>query len=317
MTDRHRAQRSLWLTPRFLQERTCATAHAHAEALGRTIHEELLATGDRLAATSVALAQRYYRRAAAAWKQFGATGFARWVKLGEELATTEPISREGAVAFFAVPPRSFGSGGLETAAAWWQLAREIAETSRKLAGIFLRTTPVVLKQPDGLARLRAWAAVGVALYGQRGWQGEFLAQAYFNAAPRAVLTLSPALYQLWAGAGVAVHPALKERDFFGALPRDLHAWSTEERELFLRATLTLATAAPKLAALYYQQLSGSLRALPPPARVAVLGIFARAAKPLPSVAELVPIIGALLQHVPAELLDEALALVAGAAERFP
>ena len=42
MTDRHRAQRSLWLTPRFLQERTSATAHAHAEVLGRVAHEELL-----------------------------------------------------------------------------------------------------------------------------------------------------------------------------------------------------------------------------------------------------------------------------------
>lgn len=317
MTDRHRAHRSLWLTPRFLQERTSATAHGHAEALGRAVHEEVLSTGDRLATISVALAQRYYRRAPAAWKHFGAAGFVRWVKLGEDLATTEPICREGAVAFFAVPPRSFGSGGLETATAWWQLAREIAATSRKLGGIFLRTTSVVLKQPDGLARLRAWAAAGVSLYGQRGWQGEFLAQAYFSAAPRAALTLSPTLYQLWAGAGVAVHPAMKERDFFGGLPRDLHAWSIEERELFLRATLTLATSMPKLAALYYQQLTSSIRVLPQPARVAVLRIFARAAKPLPSVAELVPVVGALLQHVRAELLDEALALVAAAAQRFP
>lgn len=317
MTDRHRAQRSLWLTPRFLQERTSATAHAHAEALGKNVHEDLLAIGDRLAATSVALAQRYYRRAATAWKHFGDAGFAQWVQLGEELATVEPICREGAVAFFAVPPRSFGSGGLDTATAWWRLAREIAETSRKLAGIFLKTTAVVLKQGDGLARLRTWASVGISLYGQRGWQGEFLAQAYFSAAPRAVLTLSPSLYQLWAGAGVAVHPAMKERDFFGGLPRDLHACSELERELFLRTTLTLATSTPKLAALCYQQLTTSLRALPQSVRVAVLRVFARAAKPLPSVAELVPIVGALLQQLPAEVLDEALAHVAAAAERFP
>src|SRR6185369_5258615 len=221
----------------------------------------------RLATTSVALAQRYYRRAAAAWKHFGETGFARWVTLGEDLAVTEPVCREGAIAFFAVPPRSFGSGGLETAGAWWQLGREIAATSRKLAGIFLRTTSVVLKQPDGLTRLRAWAAAGISLYGQRGWQGEFLAQAYFSAAPRAVLTLSPTSYQLWAGAGVAVHPAMKERDFFGGLPRELHAWSSEERELFLRTTLTLATSNPKLAALSYQQITVSVRVLEPMARV--------------------------------------------------
>lgn len=309
--------RSLWLTNRFLGDRLCAAVHARAEALGEAVHEELLDTGDRLASISVTLAQRCYRRAAAAWTRFGPDGFRRWVALGEELATADPSCRDGAMAYFAVPVTGFGPSELEMAATWCQLGREVAATSRKLAAVFFKTTAVVLRRPDAMERLRKWATVGVGLYGQRGWQGEFLAQAYFAAAPRATLTLNPSLYQVWAGAGAAIYPAMREREFFGNLPRELHAWADDDRERFLRTTLALATASPKHAAIYYRDLPGSLRQTSAPVREMLLRVLARAAKCATAVADFVPVAGAVLLQVPEERRIEALTHVDRAATDCP
>jgi nitric oxide reductase NorD protein len=317
MSDAGRAQRSLWLTPRFLHDRGAVAAHARGESLGRAVHDELLRTGDRLAAISVSLAQRYYCRAPAAWCRFGGDGFARWVALGEELAGREPACREGAIAYFKVPPKAFGAGALDTAAAWCSLARRVADTSRKLATVFLETTPVALKRAGALARLEAWVGVGLSLYRQRGWQGEFLAQAYFSSAPRALLTLPPALYQLWAGAGVALQPVLKERDFFGKLPRELHEWKDAERETFLRLVLALAADSPKHAAVVYRELPAAMRPLSPTARATLLRTLLRSGKYAAALAELAPVAGAVLQQVPAPWIEAALSLVDAAAERFP
>src|SRR5262245_34156010 len=125
MKDVPKVQRSLWLTPRLLQSQMGAAAHGRAAGLGRSVQEEILAVGDRPAAVSVAVAQRYYRRAATVRSRLGADSFRRWVALGESLATDEPSCREGAVAFFAVPVARFGATGLDAAAAWCDLAREV------------------------------------------------------------------------------------------------------------------------------------------------------------------------------------------------
>src|SRR5512143_224997 len=183
--------RAVWLGSHLLNEAEGAAAHAAAQALGATVHAQLLAAGDRLAAVSAVLAQRYYRRAAAAWTTFGPDGFARWLALGETLASGEPACRDGASAFFGVAPAGFGKGGVDTAAEWCALGRELAATSAKLAAIFLRGTAPLLRRPEGVARLRPWMEIGRGLYGQHGWQGEFLAQAYFAAAPQAVVALHP------------------------------------------------------------------------------------------------------------------------------
>ena len=74
--------------------------------------------GERLAARSPLLAQAFAQHAVAAWRAFGPRGFARWAGLGEELATRGASSSEGAVAFFALAPRAFGAGALDSAAAW-------------------------------------------------------------------------------------------------------------------------------------------------------------------------------------------------------
>jgi hypothetical protein len=295
-----------------------AAAHAEAQALGPAVHAQLLEAGDRLAVTSAVLAQRFYRRAAAAWSAFGAEGFARWLALGESLAVGEPACRDGAAAYFNLAPGGFGRGGLDTAAAWCALGRELAATSPKLAALFFRGTAALLRKPGALARLQPWLDVGRGLYGQHGWQGEFLAQAYFAAAPHAVLALHTGAYRLWAGAGAALYPAIKERDFFGQLARGVKDWSEQEQVLFLRATIALAGAAARDAFLFYRDLPGSLAHLDPAVRAALLAVLASAARRLAGQAgEIAPVAGALVRQVPAASALEALAEVERVARICP
>jgi len=302
--------RGLWLSSHLLNDPAGAAAHAAAQALGPAVHARLLEAGDRLAASSAVLAQRYYRRAAAAWSAFGDDGFARWLALGEALATAEPACRDGATVFFNVSPVGFGRGGLDTAAAWCDLARALAGTSPKLATLFLRGTAAALRRPGALARLRTWAAVGRGLYGQHGWQGEFLAQAYFSAGTQAVLALHPGAYQLWAGVGAALYPAVKERDVYGQLPRSIRDWSEAEQVLFLRTCIALAGVATKDAFAFYRELPTALVTLDAAVRAALLRALSQAGKRLAGLAgEIAPVAGALLRQVPDPVVLDALAQV--------
>jgi hypothetical protein len=312
------ALRSVWLGSHLLNDAAGAAAHAEAQALGPSVHARLLEAGDRLAASSAVMAQRYYRRAAAAWRSFGPEGFARWLALGEALATVEPVCRDGAMAFFSVAPAHFGRGELDTAAAWCALGRELASTSTKLAAIFMRGTGPLLRKPGALERLRHWVEVGRELYGHHGWQGEFLAQGFFAAAPHAVLALHPGAYRLWAGAGAALYPSVKERDFFGRLDRAVKDWGELEQIHFLRTTIALAGPAAKEALLFYADLPASLGKLDPAVRAALLHVLSIAGKRLAgTIADAAPVAGALLLQVPAAHAPAALTAVQEVAQVCP
>jgi hypothetical protein len=299
------ALRSVWLGSHLLDEAEGAAAHAASEALGPATHAHLLQVGDRLAAISAVLAQRYYRRAAAAWSAFGADGFERWVALGEQLASGDPSCRDGAMTFFALAPSAFGRDPLHTAAAWCALGQALATSSNKLAATFFRTTGSLLRRADGLTRLGAWVAIGRDLYGQQGWQGEFLSQAYFAAAPQAVVILDPAAYRLWAGAGAALYPAVKEREFFARLPRALRGWGADEQADLLRTVIALAAPAVKDAAALYRELPQSVANLDAPVRAGLLRTLRQAGKRLAGVAaDVAPVAGPLVLQVPeAQRLD--------------
>lgn len=313
-----RAFRSVWLGSHLLDDPTGAAAHAAAQALGSAVHARLLEVGDGLAAISAVLAQRYYRQAAAVWTAYGAEAFERWVALGESLATVEPTSRDAAMAFFAVTPAGFGRGGLATAADWCALGHALAATSPKLAAIFFRTTTTVLRRPGALGRLRSWVAVGRDLYGQHGWQGEFLAQAYFAAAPQAVLTLHPAAYRLWAGAAAAVYAAAHDRNLFAHVPRVLKSWTEPEQVQFLRLTIALAAESAKNALAFHRELPAAVAPLDATLRAALLGVLCRAGKRLGgTVGELAPVVGVLLQQVPPAHAQAALAHVGQVADACP
>jgi hypothetical protein len=317
MPDRA-ALRSVWLGSHLLDDPEGAAAHAAAAALGPAVQAQLLHIGDRLAAVSAVLAQRYYRRAAAAWAAFGAEGFARWVALGEDLAGGETACRDGAMAYFGLAPAAFGRDPLATASAWCALGRDLAATSNKLAATFFRSTGSLLRRADGLERLRAWADIGRDLHGQQGWQGEFLAQAYFAAAPQPVVILDPSVYRLWAGAGAALYPAIKEREFFGHLPRALRGWSAGEQADLLRTVIALAGVAVKDAAVVYRELPDSIASLDAPARAAVLHALRQTGKRLAgAAADVAPVVGPLVRQVPAAQRLDALAQLARVAAACP
>jgi hypothetical protein len=306
------------LTSRFLSTPEGAAAQRALEDGDETISDLILSTGDRLAAASAILAQEYFKRAAAAWKAFGPAGFARWAALGEDLATVEPSCHDGALAYCATPPQGFGAGGVETAAAWCRLGRELREVSRRLAETFFETTAALVGQPGAIERLQCWAEVASELYRQHGWQGEVLAQAFLSAAPGAVVGLHPAAYRLWAAVGVVLQPVVKERSVFGTLPEDLARWTDRERELFLQTTLAVASVAVKQARVFYDGLPAALGRLTPQERAALLRALAAAGRHIAgSVGDIVPLAGALVCRVPSVDRARALTLLEAVAGKVP
>jgi hypothetical protein len=297
--------RRLWLTSE-------AFGGAGARA-GAALPAPLLEAGDRLAAVSLLVAQRYARHALAAWAAFGADGFGPWVALGEALAAAR---REAALAYFAVEPAALG--GLGRARAWCDLGRRVAEASRRLAATFFERTAPVLVRADGLGRLGAFVDTGLALHAASGWRGAFVAQAYFDAAPGAVLALGAEHQRAWADLGLALGQAVGERDFFAALPDGLRALAPEETGRFLAAVRALAASAPAHALAVYRELPAALARLAAGEQAAVLrtvlGLGPAGASRL---AALAPVRGAVLRAVPAGARAAALARVEALAPRFP
>jgi nitric oxide reductase NorD protein len=298
--------RALWLESHLLGDPEGAAAHETACSLGPDVHAVLLRDGDRLALISPLLAQSYYRRAADAWRVLGRDGFDTWVALGEGLAAGEPACREGAIAYFAVPPAGFAAG-VATAREWCRLGRRIAAVSAKLGSLYFKTSAGVLQRPDALDRLPPWTAVAVELHRQHGWQGEFLAQAYLGAAPVGLCVLKPEVYRLWAGTGAALYPSVREKDFFGRLPRALRTWPAEHQIVFFRIALRLARSQPRQAYGLYRDLPGALRRIPVAERGKALAVLRAASQQAAAaVGEIAPVLGALLGRVPRVVREAAL-----------
>src|SRR5689334_14203649 len=113
MTDRF-----LWFESHLFADRAGRRAGEAAERLGAETHEHILIAGDRLAATSAAVAQQFYRHAAAVWHGLGADDFARWVALGQDLLAVEPPNRDAALAYFSVAPKAVAAVGVAGLSAW-------------------------------------------------------------------------------------------------------------------------------------------------------------------------------------------------------
>src|SRR5262245_8648230 len=133
--------RHLWFDNRHLLGDAAGQALLAAlQSLGPRPRETILATGDRLAAVSLTLAQAFCRTAPAAWRAFWARGFARWVNIGERLAGEEPISRDGAAAYFAIDPHALARLGLAIVEEWAAIGRDTLKISRRLGTQFLQTS---------------------------------------------------------------------------------------------------------------------------------------------------------------------------------
>ncbi len=314
------AVRSLWLGPHLLNDADGARAHREAAELGSATHDSILAIGDRLAASSAMMAQCYYRNAASSRRALGADGFAAWVALGERIAGCDPVSRAGANAFFSVPVDNLAGDALASLDTWCETAIAIAETSSKLAGLFLTNTApwLTAKAPVSTATLAAWAKAGVSLHSQHGWQGEFLAQAFFGSTDDVLPALSPAAFQLLAGAASALFPRVREREFFAAFPRAIEQWPPEDQANLLRITIALAPLDHAASFDVYRCLPGSLATLHRKARSPLLSLLAGCGAKLgAAVRDFVPIAGSILRQIKADQLEHGLAQVQRLAKHCP
>jgi hypothetical protein len=279
------------------------------------VRREILAGRARLEGVSRALAERYARQAPAAWERLGPRGFARWLALGETLASGEPPLPEAAGAFFDADTAGLA---LETAEAWCAAARALGRASRRLAATFVERTAGLLAREDAVPRLGALAGAALWLHQTHGWSGPFLAEAFIEADPGALAALPPGHYRPWAEAGRALANASRERDVFCALPPGLAGWGDDERARFFRAVAALGAASPRHALAVYRGLPPSVAALAPGVREALGRVLAALDPRVASlVAEVVPVAGAIAGAVPARDACAMLGLLEDLARRHP
>jgi nitric oxide reductase NorD protein len=311
------SERSLWFESHLFADRTGRRAREACEQLGPGVHGQILAAGDRLARVSAAVAQQFYRHAAAAWRAFGAVDFERWFMLGHGLLAGEPAHRDAALAYFSVSPKGAAAAGIGRLALWCETGMRVATVSRKLgATFFAGTAPLVDKIAPEV--LDAWVRHGIRLHGLAGWRGEFLAQAYLAAAPEVLPVLRAEEIGAWADLGVMLHPVHTETRFFGKLPQGFAALRSTERARFFAATQAIAAASPAVAVVLYAHLPAAVRRLEDAARSRLLEVFCLAG---PTVAgalgEIVPVVGALLHNIPEPHRLAALDLTVRVAREFP
>ena len=277
----------------------------------------MLEAGDQLARSSPVVAQQFYRAAAAVWELLGAEEFTRWYELGYALLQAEPPNRDAALAYFSVAPRAVAQAGLPWLRGWCARGTEVSALSRKLGATYFESTAGLIDRVDPRV-LTVWTREGLRLHGVGGWRGEFLAHAYFTAAPIALPVLSPEEFGAWADLAVAVQSVAKENRYFAALPPALASLSSGERTDLFNAALTLAAANPAAAYTFYTQLPAALRRVRAPIRAALLEVLRCAGTAIADVvAEIVPVIGALVHDIPAAQRRSALELAGGVAREFP
>jgi len=309
--------RALWFESHLLGERAGRRARDACARLGPAVHETILRAGDRLAAVSPAVAQEFYRHAADVWQALGEHEFGRWVELGHDLLTDARPHREAALAFFGVPGRAVADAGVSGLAAWSAIGRRLADTSRKLSATYFASTAKLVATIDP-GTLTGWVRHGVALYEAAGWRGEFLAQSYFAAAPHVLTVLSDTELRPWIDLGAAVEAARRDAQFFGPLPSGLAALKPTERLGVLQLAAEIATRQPTAAASVYTELPAALRRVPGALREKLLQAL-RAAAPgsADALAEVAPVIGALIRDLPVPHRPAALDHAVAVARGFP
>ncbi|HJY83830.1 MAG TPA: VWA domain-containing protein [Candidatus Binatia bacterium] len=312
--------RHLWFDNRHLLGDAAGQALLAAlEALSPRSRETILNTGDRLAAISLTLAQAFCRTAPAAWQAFGVKRFSRWVRIGEHLAVEEPSSRDGAAAYFAIDPHVLARLGLEFAEEWAAIGRDTLKVSRRLGTQFLQTSaPLLATLPEPLPqRLRAWATHGNALLGAKGWKGEFLAVAYFEAAPVALPVLTGEEMAEWAKLGLLVQDS-GPWTFYAKLPRGFAALTVLERLSLLRDCQAAATLSVKAAEESFFCLPPVLAAQSAELRAFLLAVLAPVLRTDPAaVPPLVPLLAPLLKAVGLDQQPALRAQLVALAQEFP
>ncbi|MEB2283490.1 MAG: hypothetical protein B6D46_06950 [Polyangiaceae bacterium UTPRO1] len=307
--------RSLWYESRHL-DASAPELRVRLAALHEPARARLLAAGDRLAATSLTLAQQYCRQAPAAWA-LGEAAFARWLAGGERLAAGEHGSRHAAAAYFAAAPAALASVPAADLDAWLTLAGDVLMASRRLGEAFVAASvPLLAGRACGRERLACWAAAGLSL--ARCGGGEVLALAFFEATELAAPLFAPADYGRFAALGRAAAAAGRGRvEIFASVPPALHELAEEERGGVLELAVLAAEHAPALGVESYFSLPAAL-VVAPEARAALLaGLRPVARDAAATLADLLPVLRAILTHTPPTVRARLIALAGRVAAVFP
>ncbi|MCC6764277.1 MAG: VWA domain-containing protein [Deltaproteobacteria bacterium] len=311
-----RRLRSLWYESRHL-DAGAAELRPRLAALPAHARDLLLAVGDRLAATSLTLAQQYCRQAPAAWA-LGEGAFARWVAGGERLALGDHGSRNAAASYFAEAPAALASLPAAELDAWLTLASDVLVVSRRLGEAFVTASlPALAGLAPGDGRLRRWVAEGLSL-ARHGFDGEVLALAFFEATGLAAPLFAPRDYARFAALGRAAAAAGRARvDLFASLPPALRELDEAERGGVLELATLAAERAPALGVEAYFSLPAAL-AVVPEARADLLASLRPVARDAAdTLTDLLPVLRAILGHTPRDVRAPLIALAGRVAAVFP
>ena len=309
--------RSLWFESRHL-EAAAPELRGELAVLDDAAREEVLAAGDRLAAASLMLAQRYCRQAPAAWR-LGRNVFRRWVERGERLATGEDASREAAASYFALAPAALAEVPDPEIDLWLALVHRVLRARRRLGEIFVAESGPLLAELDrSRERLTAWVEVGLGLAGDGNWEAELLALNFFEATALALPLFAPRDFHTWADLGRAAERIGAARtEFFASVPSALHRLPEVDRGTVLRLARIAAEGAPAVGVELYFALPTALVAFPNERATIVASLTPVAAGAPAALADLLPVLRALLEETSIALRPQLVALAATLAARFP
>lgn len=200
-------------------------------------------------------------------------------------------------------------------ARWRAAAARLAGVSGALAERFSQHTAPFVARVDA-ARLEAWAAAGLRLRADAGWRGERLAYELFASAGTALPLLAADDVGRWTALALHCGGETEESTFLRAIPVVVGGWDDGLRAAWLDGALSLP---PRLALVAYRDLPGALDRSTADVRPVLLAAWCAAAADgaAAELAELTPLLGALLSSVPAAERAGAVAALGQVAGSFP
>ena len=202
---------------------------------------------------------------------------------------------------------------------WAAIGRDTLKVSHRLGTQFLQTSaPLLALLPAPLLpRLRAWVTHGSAILGANGWKGEFLAAAYFEAAPVALPVLTDEEMAAWASLGLLVQDS-GPWTFYSSLPIGFSTLAAQERLSLLVNCQAAAARSAKAAVEIFFRLPPVLAGLSTAARAFLLAMLAPVLRSEPeAVPPLIPLLPPLLKFVGLEQWPGLRDKLVGLAGEFP
>jgi nitric oxide reductase NorD protein len=203
----------------------------------------------------------------------------------------------------------------ERRARWRAAHARLVDVSVTLARRFSEHTTAFVPRVDA-ALLEAWAEAGARLRTEAGWRGERLAVALFESSRDTLPLLAAADVAPWMALARHCAGELDEAEFLRALPGSIGGWDTADRAAWLDAALSLP---PPLALVAYRELPRALDRLGDSLLPRFLAAWRIAAVDgsAPELAEVTPLLAALLAAVPEADREGAVTIVEQVARAFP